>query len=91
MDDANAKDQSILAQSARHIKVVTSVLKDDGTFPNNAQLPLLVLLLVLDSHIWLLLELEYLKGAAALERLAYKDPSKLLETDHEDETGSQPR
>ena len=43
MDDAKAKNQdSILAQSARDLKVVTAVLADDGTFPNNAQLPLLV-------------------------------------------------
>jgi len=43
MDNAQAKKQkSTLAQSAQDVKVVTALLADDGTFPNNAQLPLLV-------------------------------------------------
>jgi uncharacterized protein YjlB len=41
----------MLAQSAQDLKLATAVLADDGTFPNNAQLPLLVYPQVLRTHI----------------------------------------
>jgi len=43
MDDAQGKDRGpILARSAQDVKLMTLVLADDGIFPNNAQLPLLL-------------------------------------------------
>jgi uncharacterized protein YjlB len=52
MDEAKDKDKgAILARSVRDLKLVTKALTDDGIFPNNAQLPLLLYSQVLRTDI----------------------------------------